>query len=148
MPNLNQVNVIGHLTRDPELRYTPNSTAVAHIGLAVNRAWEDAKGNKKTEVCFLDVVAWARLAEICNEFLKKGDPAFFAGRLRQESWVDPQTQDKRSKLVIVAESMQLLTRKEESARSTPHAQPAKPRQNQPPAPAPAAVANDPDEIPF
>jgi single-strand DNA-binding protein len=108
MPNLNQVNIIGHLTRDPEVRYTPKGTAVAKIGVAVNREWSDEKGEKKSEVCFIEVTAWARLAEVCGEYLHKGDPAFFTGRLNLESWVDKTSQEKHSKLVVVAEGMQLL----------------------------------------
>jgi single-strand DNA-binding protein len=113
MPNLNQVNVIGHLTRPVEVRHTPKGTAVAEIGLAINREWTTDTGEKKSEVTFIEVTAWARLAEVCAEYLFKGDPVFFTGRLQTESWVDKQTQQKRSKLQLVAESMQLLAKKSE-----------------------------------
>jgi len=113
MPNLNQVNLIGHLTRDPEIRYTPKGTAVADIGLAVNREWKTESGEKKSEVTFVDVIVWSRLAEICGQYLKKGAPAFFTGRISTESWTDKATQQQRKKLVIVAEGMQLLGHKKE-----------------------------------
>jgi single-strand DNA-binding protein len=108
MPNLNQVNIIGHLTRDPELRYTPKGTAVAAIGLAINREWKTEAGEKKSEVVFVEVTTWARLAEVCGEYLKKGQAVFFTGRLTLESWVDKSTQQKRQRLSVVAEGMQLL----------------------------------------
>lgn len=115
MPNLNQVNLIGHVTRDVELRYTPKGTAVADIGLAINREWKTDSGDKKEEVTFVEVTAWARLAEVAKEFLRVGSPVFFSGRLQMESWVDKQSQQKRSKLTVVAESMQLLGVKQEEA---------------------------------
>lgn len=108
MPNLNQVNLIGHLTRDPECRHTPNGTAVAQMGLAVNREWKTDKGETKKEVVFVEVTAWARLAEVCEEFLKKGSPVFFTGRLSLDSWIDKASQEKRSRLTVTAEGMQLL----------------------------------------
>lgn len=108
MPNLNQVNLIGHLTRDPELRYTPKGTAVVEIALAINREWKTDAGEKKSEVAFVDVTAWARLAEVIGQYLHKGSPVFITGRLSLESWVDKSTQQKRQKLVVVADGMQLL----------------------------------------
>lgn len=109
MPNLNQVNIIGHVTRAVEVRYTKSGKAVAEIGVAFNRQWRNDRDEMQKETTFVDVTAWARLAEICAEFVRKGDPIFFSGRLKQESWVDKE-QKKCSKLVIVAEQMQLLTR--------------------------------------
>lgn len=109
MPNLNQVNIIGHVTRAVEVRYTPKGKAVADIGVAINRQWTNEREQVQKETTFVEVTSWGRLAEICAEYLRKGDPVFFTGRLKQEQWVD-QAQQKRSKLVVVAEAMQLLTK--------------------------------------
>jgi len=82
MPNLNKVMLMGNLTRDPELRYIPSGTAVATFGLAINRTWMDRQsGDKKEDVCFVDVIVWSKQAETCNQYLCKGSPAFIEGRL-------------------------------------------------------------------
>jgi single-strand DNA-binding protein len=117
MPNLNQVNLIGHVTRPVDLRHTPKGTAVAEIGVAINREWKTESGEQKSEVVFVEVTAWARLAEVCAEFLTKGSPVFFSGRLDQESWIDKQSQQKRTKLRVIAEQMQLLGSKSAPAAS-------------------------------
>jgi len=115
MPNLNQVTLVGHVTREPELRYTPNQTAVCDVGLAINREWKTEKEEKKSEVTFVEVTLWARLAEVAKEFLHKGSPVLFTGRLQMESWVDKSTQDKRQKLTVVATGMQLLGTRQQPA---------------------------------
>lgn len=144
MPNLNQVNLIGHLTREPEVRYTPKGTAVVEIGLAINREWKTDSGEKKSEVVFVDVTAWARLAEVIGEYLKKGSPVFFTGRLSLESWVDKATNQKRQKLVVIADGMQLLGAKPDSQDNhTPTQRPASRPQPAPSLPLPAD-----DETPF
>lgn len=149
MPNLNQVNIIGHLTRDPEVRYTPGGKAVADIGLALNREWKDDKGSEKSEVCFIEVTAWARLAEVCGEYLKKGDPVFFSGRLRQESWIDKTDQQKRSKLTVVAETMQLLKAKPAGSGSPSQSNGQSGRSHSPiPSGSVANSAGFDDDIPF
>ena len=107
MANLNKVFLIGNLTRDPELRYTPSGTAVADFGLAVNRQWKAQNGEKKEEVCFVDCQAWARGAELISEYCKKGAPLFVEGRLKLDSWEGKDGQ-KRSKMVIVVENSQFL----------------------------------------
>lgn len=119
MANLNQCNLIGHVTRPVELRSTPKGRAVAEIGIAINRAWTSEAGEKKSEVVFIEVTVWARLAEVCYEFLHKGDPVFFSGRLDLEQWVDKTTQQKRSKLRVIAEQMQLLGAKAASPPEEP-----------------------------
>lgn len=86
MVSLNRVLLIGNLTRDPELRYTPSGTAVANLRLAVNSFFKDATGQRKEETCFITVVAWNKQAEICNQYLKKGRPVFIEGRLIWRSW--------------------------------------------------------------
>src|ERR1700761_6354077 len=108
MANLNRVLLIGNLTRDPEVRYTPKGTAVTEIGLAVNRIYSGEDGEKKEETTFVDVVLWARLAEIAGEYLKKGRPVFIEGRLQLDTWDDKQSGQKRSKLRVIGETMQLL----------------------------------------
>jgi single-strand DNA-binding protein len=143
MPNLNQVNLIGNITRDIETRYTPQGTAIADIGLAINRSWKTDAGEKKEETTFVDVTLWGRTAEVAAEYCHKGDPLFVSGRLHLDTWDDKQTGQKRSKLKVVGEQIQLL-----GTRQAAH--PAKPA---PPAPthrpAPAVVAAAPaDDIPF
>src|SRR6476620_8969586 len=108
MANLNRVLLIGNLTRDPELRYTPKGTAVTEIGLAVNRIYSGEDGEKKEETIFVDVTLWARQAEIAGQYLKKGRPVFIEGRLQLDTWDDKQTGQKRSRLRVVAENLQLL----------------------------------------
>ena len=107
MASMNIVVLAGNLTRDPELRSTPGGTAVANLGLAVNRAWVDKDGEKKEETAFITVVAWGRVAETCGEFLRKGAPVLVEGRLQSRSW---ETDDgaKRSVLEVVAGRVQFL----------------------------------------
>src|SRR6476659_3697391 len=108
MASFNKVILMGNLTRDPELRYTPKGTAVAKLGLAVNRTWKTETGETKEEVTFVDVDAFGRQAETIAQYCKKGRPLFIEGRLRLDSWDDKQTGQKRSKLGIVAETVQFL----------------------------------------
>lgn len=108
MANLNKVMLIGNLTRDPEVRYTPKGTAVAEIGLAVNRYFTSESGEKREETTFVDVTLWGRQAEIAGEYLKKGRPVFIEGRLQLDTWDDKQTGQKRSKLKVVGDGIQLL----------------------------------------
>ncbi len=107
MANFNKVLLIGNLTRDPELRYTPQGTAVVNLGLAVNRSFRDRNQELKKEVCFLTVVAWDKQAETCNQYLHKGSPIFVEGRLQSRSWEDTSGQ-KRSVLEVRAERIQFL----------------------------------------
>ncbi|MHC5059087.1 MAG: single-stranded DNA-binding protein, partial [Planctomycetota bacterium] len=97
MANLNKVLLIGNLTRDPELRYTPQGAAVCEFTLAINRQWTSKQGERREEACFVDIVCWARTAETCAEYLKKGRQAFVEGRLTLDRWETPDGQ-KRSKL--------------------------------------------------
>jgi single-strand DNA-binding protein len=108
MANLNKVMLMGNLTRDPEVRYTPKGTAVAELGLAINRVYSAENGEKREETTFVDVTLWGRTAEIAGEYLKKGRPVFIEGRLQLDSWDDKATGQKRSKLKVVGEGMQLL----------------------------------------
>ena len=108
MASYNKVLLLGNCTRDPEVRYTPKGTAVAELGLAVNRVFTSESGEKREETTFVDVTFWGRQAEIVGEYLKKGRPVFIEGRLQMDTWDDKQTGAKRSKLKVVAEGMQLL----------------------------------------
>lgn len=108
MASFNQVTLLGNLTRDPELRYTPQGVAVCDMALAINRKFVRKSGEKVDEVAFVDITCWNRLAEIAAEFLKKGRPVLVAGHLTQNRWEDPATGQKRSKLCVVAETLQFL----------------------------------------
>ena len=108
MASFNKVMIIGNLTRDPELKYTPKGTAIADIGLAVNRNYTTDSGEKREEVTFIDVTLWGRVAEIVGEYCKKGRPLFVEGRLQLDTWDDKATGQKRSKLKVVGENIQLL----------------------------------------
>jgi single-strand DNA-binding protein len=142
--SFNKVFLLGNLTRDPEVRYTPKGSAVADLGIAVNRVYTLDNGEKREEVTFVDVTLWSRLAEIAGEYLKKGRPVFIEGRLQLDSWDDKQTGQKRSRLRVIGETMQLLGSRggggEEDAR--PASKPASP----PKASSPSEP--DDDEIPF
>ncbi len=109
MASFNKVILVGNLTRDPEVRYTTGGSAVCDITLAVNYQWTDKKSNeRKEEVSFIDVTLWGRTAEIAGEYLAKGRPVLVEGRLQQDKWDDKETGQKRSKLKVVADAMQLL----------------------------------------
>jgi len=152
MANLNRVLLIGNLTRDPEIRYTPKGTAVVDIGLAINRVLGSEEGERREEVTFVDVVLWARLAEIAGQYLKKGRPVFIEGRLQLDTWDDKQTGQKRSRLRVVAEGMQLLGSRSDSETPAPPATP-RPPSSAAPAPRPQPPKDpdldaEPDDIPF
>ena len=108
MQGFNRVIIAGNLTRDPELRYTPGGLAIAKLGLAVNRKWKDQSGEQKEEVTFVDVDALGKQAEVIGQYLKKGRPILVEGRLKQDSWEDKQTQQKRYRLYVVLESFTFL----------------------------------------
>ena len=112
MASYNKVMIIGNLTRDPEIKYTPKGTAIADIGLAVNRNYTTESGEKREDVTFIDVTLWGRVAEIVGEYCKKGRPLFVEGRLQLDSWDDKATGQKRSKLKVVGENIQLLGSRE------------------------------------
>ncbi len=102
--NLNKVFIIGNLTRDVELRNTPSGKSVANFGVATNRAWVNASGEKQQEVEFHNVVVWGKMAELCNQYLAKGRLVFVEGRIRSRSWVDANEQ-KRTKIEIISENI-------------------------------------------
>ena len=108
MSNLNKVLLMGNLTRDPEVRYTPKGTAVADLGIAINRYFQGDGGEKREETTFVDVTLWGRQAEIAGEWLKKGRGVFIEGRLQLDTWDDKQSGQKRSKLKVIGEHMQFV----------------------------------------
>ncbi len=116
MPSLNRVLLIGNLTRDPEIRYTPKGTTLADIGLAINRIWKNDEGEKQEDTTFVDVTLWGKLAEVAEKYLKKGEPVLVEGRLQLDSWDDKQTGQKRSRLRVVAENLQMLGSRAPSAK--------------------------------
>src|SRR5262249_36597809 len=97
-----------NLTRDPELRYTPKGTAVARIGLAVNRSWKSETGELKEEVTFVDVDAFGRQAEVLAQYMRKGRPLLMEGRLKLDQWEDKNTHQKQSKLRVVLEGFTFI----------------------------------------
>ena len=107
MANFNKVLLMGNLTRDPQLSYTPNQTAVVDFGLAVNRRWTSRDGEKKEETCFVDCRAFGRQAENINKYLSKGRPLFVEGRLTFDSWT-AQDGTKRSKHRVTVEGFQFM----------------------------------------
>jgi single-strand DNA-binding protein len=147
MASFNKVILLGNLTRDPEVRYTPKGSAVCDLGIAVNRVYTTEGGERREEVTFVDVVLWARLAEIAGEYLKKGRPVFIEGRLQMDTWDDKQTGQKRTKLRVVGESMQLLGGRPGGAAGASEIG-EESRQAGAPPKAPAQPAPDEDEIPF
>src|SRR2546428_6480125 len=157
MASFNKVILLGNLTRDPEVRYTPKGSAVCDLGIAVNRVYTTDSGERREEVTYVDVVLWARLAEIAGEYLKKGRPVFIEGRLQMDSWDDKQTGQKRTRLRVVGETMQLLgSRPSGSGGGSAGAEVAdEDRQSgtsgkpsPPPVKASATAEPDDDEIPF
>ena len=108
MANVNKVILIGNVTRDPEVKFTPKGSAVADVGLAINRNYTLDNGEKREETIFVDVELWGRLAEIAGEYAKKGRPIYIEGRLRMDTWEDKTSGQKRSRMKVVGENLQLL----------------------------------------
>lgn len=107
MASFNKALLMGNLTRDPELRYIPNGSAVTSFTVAMNRVYKLQTGEKKEETSFVRVVVWGRMAETCGEYLKKGSPVFVEGRLQSRSW-DGADGQKRNTLEVVAMNVQFL----------------------------------------
>ena len=113
MPNLNKVQLMGNITRDPEVRYTPKGTAVTDISLAINRSFNSDDGERREETTFVDITFWGRQAEVIGEYMKKGRPLYVEGRLQLDSWEDKTTGQQRSRLKVVGENFQFLGGREE-----------------------------------
>jgi len=123
MANYNRVILIGNLTRDPQLRYTPNQVAVCDFGLAINRQWSGTDGQKREEVCFVECTVWSRQAETAAKYLTKGRSLLVEGRLTYQTWDGPDGK-KRSKLEVTVERFQFLGRPSGGAgEAKPNAQP-------------------------
>jgi single-strand DNA-binding protein len=155
MASYNKVILVGNLTRDPELRFTPKGVAIAKIGLAINRSWRDANGELKEEVTFVDVDAFGKQAETLGQYMKKGRPLMIEGRLKLDTWDDKQTNQKRSRLGVVLESFQFLDSRgaDDGGGGAPRPRPASAPAAQAPAPAtPPADAEEhappEDDVPF
>lgn len=153
MPSLNQCNLLGNLTRDVELKYSPKGTAIAEIGLAINQNYTAENGEKRESTVFVDITLWGRVAEIAGEYCKKGDPILVIGRLQLDVWDDKQTGQKRSKLKVVGENIQLLGSKVEGKPSAPKEQPPQSQGRRPSAPPPRPPVDTDldapeDDIPF
>lgn len=145
MASYTKVIVLGNLTRDPELRTTTGGTQVCELGLAVNR-----KTKEKETTSFIDVKLWGRTAEIAGQYLAKGRSVLVEGRLEQESWEDKATGQKRSKLVVVGEAMQMIS---DGSRGERQQAPAAPAGSKTRSPAdsfydPPGIPDGPDDTPF
>lgn len=113
MQGVNLAIIMGNLTRDPELRYTPNGQPVTSFGVATNRSWKDANGEKKDEVEFHEIVAWGKQAELCSQYLTKGGGVHILGRLQTRSW-EGQDGAKRQKTEIVAREVTFVGSRRDS----------------------------------
>jgi single-strand DNA-binding protein len=113
MANVNKVILIGNVTRDPEVKFTSKGSAVTDIGLAINRNYTLDNGEKREETTFVDVELWGRLAEIAGEYAKKGRSIYIEGRLRMDTWEDKSSGQKRSRMKVVGENIQLLGNRSE-----------------------------------
>jgi single-strand DNA-binding protein len=140
--------LLGNLTRDPEVKYTPKGSAVADIGLAVNRTYTTDGGEKREETTFVDVTMWGRQAEIAGEYLKKGRPLFVEGRLQLDTWDDKQTGQKRSKMRVVCENFQMLGSRDGGAEGGGGGGRSSGGGSRPAKSAPAAEEPSDDDIPF
>ena len=146
MPNYNKVILMGNLTRDPEVRYTSGGTAIAKLGMAVNRRWKNQEGQMQEETTFVDVDAFGRQAETMGQYLKKGRPIMIEGRLKYDQWDDKQTGQKRSKLGVVLENFQFLdSRGEGGGGAGSYSQPESPSGS--PSGGGGSVPED-DDVPF
>jgi len=108
MASFNKVILMGNVTRDPELRYTPKGMAIAKFGLAVNRVWRNEAGESKEEVTFVDIDAFGKQAETLGQYIKKGRALLVEGRLKLDQWDDKQSGQKRSKLGVILETFQFV----------------------------------------
>ena len=114
MASLNKVLLMGNLTRNPEIRYTPGGSAVCEFGMAMNRRFMQANGQEKDETCFVDITVWGKQAESSSRFLQKGSSVFVEGRLVYDQWTEKETGNKRSRLRIYAERVQFLDRRDQA----------------------------------
>ena len=150
MANFNKVFLMGNLTRDPEIRYTQSGTAVAKLGLAVNRTFRRQDGQQQEDTCFVDITAWARQAEVIAEYCSKGQPLFIEGRLQLDQWEDKNGGGRRSKLSVVMESFQFMGGRRDQAGGPPAGPPpqhSSPPSQQPPSQQPPSQQPPPQQPP-
>src|SRR3954471_1470253 len=119
MADLNRVFLMGRLTFDPELRYTPSGSAVTDLRMATSRTWTGKEGDRKEETLYIDVTVWDRQAETCCQYLKKGSQIHIEGSLKMDTWDDKTTGEKRSKIKVLAERVQFLDRRGDSGAGGP-----------------------------
>lgn len=157
MANVNKVILIGNVTRDPEVKFTPKGSAVTDVSLAINRNYTLDNGEKREETTYVDIELWGRLAEIAGEYAKKGRPIYIEGRLRMDTWEDKTSGQKRSRMKVVGENLQLLGSRPggSSSGGGDHEgggysdQPrSSQRPQRPAAPQPAPSSEPDDDIPF
>lgn len=159
MASVNKVILIGNVTRDVELRYTPGGTPAANVGLAVSERWKDKDGNDKEETVFVDIDVWDRQAETVSQFVKKGSLIYVEGKLKLDTWDDKTTGEKKTKMKIRAERIQFLDRKDASAATAAPAgdkpkaatPPTRPGRTAPPARSshvPPTTGESDEDIPF
>lgn len=108
MLSFNKVFLVGNLTKDPELRYTPQGTAVATLRIAANRSFKDKTGQAQKDTCFVNIVVWSQMAEVCNQYLQKGRQVLVEGRLQSRSWQNAEGKN-RSTLEVVATRVQFMS---------------------------------------
>lgn len=142
MPNLNKVFLMGHLTRDPEMRTIPSGAVVTEFGLAMNHRYTTKDGEQRDETCFVDCTVWGKTAEAVKEHLSKGSAALVEGRLKLDRWQD-QGGNNRSKLSVVAERVLFLGSKESSPQSPAQSPAQSSPQSSPQSPAQTAPAQQP-----
>jgi len=148
MASFNKVILMGNLTRDPEMRYTPSGTAIAKLGLAVNRVWRDTEGQQKEETTFVDVDAFGKQAETLGQYMQKGRPILIEGRLKLDQWEDKNTGQNRSRLGVVLERFTFIgsgTGQTDGSGAAP--QQSSPPPSQPTEGPPADGPGD-DDVPF
>jgi single-strand DNA-binding protein len=149
MASYNKVVLIGNVTKNLELRFTPKGKAVAKLGLAINRFWTNESGERKEDVTFVDVDVFGKLAENCAQYLSRGRPVLVEGRLKLDSWDDKQTGQKRSRLGVVAETVQFLgSRAEQGDAHSSSEAPQPDAIDAAASPAPKTDAPDGDDVPF
>jgi single-strand DNA-binding protein len=138
----NHVTLLGYTTRDPEISYTPKGTACANFGLAINRTFT-TEGQKREEVDFFDIQLWGKVAEVAEKYLHKGNPVLVSGRLQQDTWEDKNTHEKKSRVRVVGDTIQLLGSKPEGPSLAPRSKPAPDFRCDP-----RDIDQDPDNIPY
>jgi single-strand DNA-binding protein len=145
----NKVILLGNLTRDADLRFTPKGTKIAQLGLACNRVWKTEEGEKKEEVLFIDVTAFGRQAETIAEYFRKGDPILVEGRLKLEQWTDKETGKPRQKILVVLEGFSFVNGRKDRDGAAGAAKPTAAAGAIPGAGAPAPVPPpEEDDVPF